>query len=169
MYNYSQALQWLLSTSPSFPISLFPSLPPPLLSLLLPSLPPSLSRGMHDMRLWLACRVMLARSLVGRYDGGEGGRLVEYGVQCEEGVEECEACGEVELTAELHYTAALHALTCKPRDPAKISSHTQVGTGNIVPSTTVYTLCHHYIIITLFIDSIYILATLTLVVTAGDS
>ena len=100
------------------------------------------------MRLWLVCRVMLARSLVGRSDDGEGGRLVE----CEEGVEECEACGEVELTAELHYTAALHTLTCKPHDPAKISSHTQVGTGNIVPSTTVYTfyimssLHHHYTI-----------------------
>ena len=69
---------------------------------------------------------MLARSLVGKSNDGEGGRLVECGGQCEEGVEECEACGEVELTAELHYTAALHALTCKPRDPANTSSHTQV-------------------------------------------
>ena len=98
---------------------------------------------MHDMRLWLECRVMLARSLMGRSDGGEGGRLVECGMQCEEGVEECEACGEVELTAELHYTAALHALTCKPRDPAKTSSHTQVGTGNLEPRAS-----PHYVIIT---------------------
>ena len=96
--------------------------------------------GVHDMRLWLECRVMLARSLVERSDGSEGGRLVECGGQCEEGVEECEACGEVELTAELNYTAALHALTCKPCDLAKISSHTQVGIGLLVlrPSASAY-------------------------------
>ena len=120
---------------------------------------------MHDMRLWLECRVMLARSLVGRSDGGEGGRLVECGIQCEEGAEECEACGEVELTAELHYTAALHALTCKPRDPAKTSFHTQVGTANLVLHLSIYSMSplhHHYIIITshdiimtIFIDSCY--------------
>ena len=94
--------------------------------------------GVHDMRLWLECRVMLARSLVERSDGSEG--LVECGGQCEEGVEECEACGEVELTAELNYTAALHALTCKPCDLAKISSHTQVGIGHLVlrPSASAY-------------------------------
>ena len=78
-----------------------------------------------DVRLWLECRVMLARSLMGRGDAGGWG-VVECGGQCEEGVGECEACGEVEMTAELHYTAAMHALTCEPRDLAKISSHAQV-------------------------------------------
>ena len=138
---FSPSLSLLPSFLPSFPPG------PPLPSSLPPSLPPSLSliEG-GDMRLWLECRVMLARSLVGRSDGSEGGRLVECGGQCEEGVEECEACGEVELTAELNYTAALHTLTCKPRDLAKVSSHTQVGIGHLVlrPSASEYITCYTY-------------------------
>jgi len=79
-----------------------------------PSLSPSSESspdggGSCDVRLWLECRVMLARNLMGRGDAGGGG-VVECGGQCEEGVGECEACGEVEMIAKLHYAAAMQGV-----------------------------------------------------------
>ncbi len=89
-----------------------------------------------DTRLWLECRVLLAKTLAmsnhrksGESEGGRGGPrqlLLECSWQCAEGVRECEACGEVELCSTLHYTAALHAMAAEPMDLDVVVTHVQV-------------------------------------------
>lgn len=81
------------------------------------------------MRLWLECRVTLARSLIGTCfgtEGGEGGVVVDCGKVCGEGLRESGACGEGEVTAILHHIAALHAMAQDPPDLETVSTHSQV-------------------------------------------
>ena len=75
-----------------------------------------------DGSLWLECRVMLARSLVGTNWNG-----LSCDAVCTEALEEAWSCGEgAGLSAHLHYIAALHAVTQQPANMETVVSHTQV-------------------------------------------
>ena len=94
--------------------------------------------GLLGTRLWLECRAMLARSLVGSQpveksqllESGSAG-LLDCSEQCREGLRECEACGEVELSAQLHSTSAWHAMTRDPPDLEAVTVHAQVCTRTL--------------------------------------
>ena len=75
-----------------------------------------------DLRLWLECKNVLARSLVdGRCEG-----LSCAGV-CGEGCEECEAYGDVEMWAEFHLIAAMHTLHADLPNLDLLQTSTQVS------------------------------------------
>ena len=89
------------------------------------------SEGGVGGRLWLECRLCLAKSLVGQERKGgvtsvSGGGVMECVVQCEEGVREAERYRLSELSAEFHFVAALHSLSLSPPNTQAIMTHTQV-------------------------------------------
>lgn len=84
----------------------------------------------YDMKLWLECKVMLARSLAGSHidlSSAASSGYLDCVVQCEEGITQCEAVGDTELTVELHLTAALHAMSLEPCQLETVTNNCQVG------------------------------------------
>ena len=81
-----------------------------------------LSQSAADLRLWLECRSVLAKSLIGASN---------VWLQCEEvcsdGCEESEACGDLEMWAEFHLIAAEHALSVESPNLDLIQGHAQVS------------------------------------------
>ena len=78
-----------------------------------------------DLRLWLKCRSVLAKSLV-----SSGHVWLKCDEVCGDGCEESEACGDIEKWAEFHLMAAMHALSMEPPNLDLIQTHTQVSTIN---------------------------------------
>ena len=75
-----------------------------------------------DLRLWLECKNILAKSLVDARC-----EPLNCASVCGEGCEECEACGDVEMWAEFHLTAAMHALSVDLPNLDLLQTHTQVS------------------------------------------
>lgn len=75
-----------------------------------------------DLRLWLECKNILAKSLIDiRCE------WLSCTSVCGEGCEECEACGDVEMWAEFHLTAAMHSLNADLPNLDLLQSHAQVS------------------------------------------
>ena len=75
-----------------------------------------------DLRLWLECKNILAKSLI-----DVKCEWLSCASVCGEGCEECEACGDVEMWAEFHLTAALHSLNADLPNLDLIQTHAQVS------------------------------------------
>ena len=75
-----------------------------------------------DLRLWLECKNILAKSLIDiKFE------WLSCASVCGEACEECEACGDVEMWAEFHLTAALHSLNADVLNLDLIQVHAQVS------------------------------------------
>ena len=83
----------------------------------------SQSSFVSDLRLWLECKNILAKSLI-----DVRCEWLSCASVCGEGCEECEACGDVEMWAEFHLTAAMHALSGDLPNLELLQTHTQVST-----------------------------------------
>lgn len=75
-----------------------------------------------DLRLWLECKNVLAKSLIDIKC-----EWLSCASVCGEGCEECEACGDVEMWAEFHLTAVLHSLNADLPNLDLIQIHAQVS------------------------------------------
>ena len=84
--------------------------------------PLNFGRSLDDMRVWLQCKSVLAKSLV-----GANSEWFKCDGVCGEGCEESEACGDIEMWAEFHLTAAMNALSLEPPNLDLMETHTQVS------------------------------------------
>jgi hypothetical protein len=82
----------------------------------------SRSSFVPDLRLWLECKNILAKSLI-----NVKCEWLSCASVCGEGCEECEACGDVEMWAEFHLTAAMHSLNADLPNLDLLQTHTQVS------------------------------------------
>ena len=75
-----------------------------------------------DLRLWLECKNILAKSLI-----DVKCEWLSCASVCGEACEECEACGNVEMWAEFNLTAALHSLNADVLNLDLIQIHAHVS------------------------------------------
>ena len=75
-----------------------------------------------DLRLWLECKNILAKSLI-----DVKCEWLSCASVCGEACEECEVCGDVEMWAEFHLTAALHSLNADVLNLDLIQIHAHVS------------------------------------------
>lgn len=75
-----------------------------------------------DLRLWLECKIILAKSLI-----DVKCEWLSCASVCGEGCEECEACGDVEMWAEFHLTAAMCTLNADLLNLDLLQTHAQVS------------------------------------------
>lgn len=75
-----------------------------------------------DLRLWLECKNILAKSLL-----DVKCEWLSCASVCGEGCDKCEACGDVEMWAEFQLTAAMHSLNADLPNLDLLQTHAQVS------------------------------------------